>query len=356
MADVLGKRWPVGICFYAGSGPDVARLGKAMITGVHDELEAQSALIDFKLGEPILRDADELARRIGDGPTILHIVSHADEQGRVHAEDAWGDLQIEPDALASLVKGHGVRLAVVLTCFGAEVARALVDADAVDVAIGITTPLGFGAALGFSKGFYGGLGRGWSIQQAFDHGLAHAGLRSADVQDELVLSAAAGKEGCLNLAICRPADFFIMGADDEHDGIAALIAGLEEPTEDGASFNGFHVDYSVFEHGGLPMELGSRLDQLILARLEGSKVIMVLVKNEPADRNVLPDLIARAVEEASYEGIRLFPVYIRGDRRTRRLKYLPLGLARLTPAFLSRFGSETEHWKELGEWLRALVK
>ncbi|MCB9543332.1 MAG: hypothetical protein H6703_12910 [Myxococcales bacterium] len=47
-----------------------------------------------------------------------------------------------------------------VTCYGAKIAEALVQAKAVDVAVGMDMPLPFSVARAFSQGFYRGLARG----------------------------------------------------------------------------------------------------------------------------------------------------------------------------------------------------
>lgn len=340
MAQVLGDQWPVGVCFFVGRGEDVKALAGQIDKDIRQVLKEEHAEVDMRLGKPIQQDIEALASTLAtDQWPILQFVSHGTPEGDLDVDDAWGQLYVAKDRLSAIVRGHNVKLAIVLSCYGAEIARQLVDDGAVDVAIGMYIPMEFGVALAFSKGFHLSIARGYSIRRAFADGLARASLRASDYPEELHLFTAPGS-GAADLQMCDPADFFLVGNPSDDDAIEQMIKALRPHT-------GFHVDYSLFDPEG-PNYAGADMAKLMMSRFEAAKVVMLLFEGQRDEDATIAEVVARAVDKAAEGEVRMFPVYLKGTRPNRNL---PFGMMRVVPAFLERFGS----YEKLGKQLARLI-
>ncbi len=341
MAKMLGTQWPVGVCFYVGEGDDVKTLAGQMDKDIDKALSEAHADFDVRLGSPIQQNAEKLATEIQtDRWSILHIVAHGASDGAIAGRDPWGDLMIEKERLSRVVHSHRVRLAVIMSCFGAQVARELVETGAVDVAIGMTTPMPFSVALGFSKAFYHSLAQGRSIRRAFCDGRDMAGLRVDHLPEELHLFSKPDSDAP-DLKMCDPADFFLMGRRENRKAIRKMIKALRPHT-------GFHVDASLLDPNG-PVYVGVAKEELMMKRFNAAKVVMLLFEGDQEGDATLAELVTRAVHRAASGDVRLFPVYLKGRGPNPKL---PFGLMRLVPACLDDFDGS---YKKLGKYLARLI-
>ena len=153
-AELMEMRRPVGVCTWVGR--DVDDLAHVIMSEVEAEVADAGAGLDFRFEAP-LSSAEMVARRVSDGRDgILQIISHAGEDGIMEVSDVWGSLSMTAENLARHLSGASVRVAVVVTCYGAKIAEALVQAKAVEVGVGMDMPLPFSVARAFSQGFYRG--------------------------------------------------------------------------------------------------------------------------------------------------------------------------------------------------------
>ncbi|MCB9553253.1 MAG: hypothetical protein H6705_15510 [Myxococcales bacterium] len=319
-AELMEMRRPVGVCTWVGR--DVDDLAHVIMSEVEAEVADAGAGLDFRFEAP-LSSAEMVARRVSDGRDgILQIISHAGEDGIMEVSDVWGSLSMTAENLARHLSGASVRVAVVVTCYGAKIAEALVQAKAVDVAVGMDMPLPFSVARAFSQGFYRGLARGRSIERAFADGQRHAAARDGVKVDRLRLfgeAAATGK------AVFAPPAFYLVGTPSpaRADVIDRLRAAL-------APHRVFHMR---------DVQFGADVGETLTSRLEMAQVVMVLFEGERIGDAQALEEVKTAIDEAQRREARVFPLYLTGTRPSR---YVPFGLRRLAPLFVEdpRYGGD----------------
>lgn len=319
-AELMEMRRPVGVCTWVGR--DVDDLAQVIMGEVGEEVADAGAWLDFRFEAPVA-SVDALAAAVAsDRYGILQIVSHAGEDGIMEVSDVWGSLSMTPENLARALRGASVRLAVVVTCFGAKVAEALVASGAVEVAVGIDMPLTFSAARAFSRGFYRGLARGRSIARAFADGQRHAAARDGAKVDRLRLFGAAA---ATEKAVFAPPAFYLVGTPSpaRADVIDRLRAALEPHRV-------FHMR---------DVQLGTDVGETLASRLEMAQVVMVLFEGERIGDAQALEEVKTAIDEAQRRDARVFPLYLTGTRPSR---YVPFGLRRLAPLFVEdpRYGGD----------------
>jgi hypothetical protein len=121
-------------------------------------------------------------------PHIVHFSGHGSDTGEIVFQDELGDSKfVSKEALTELIAATGghIRLIVFNTCFSRGQAEAVVQH--VEAAIGVGTSLGDDAARFFAATFYGAIGFGLSVEQAFKQGLAQLAVEGipADQRPEL---------------------------------------------------------------------------------------------------------------------------------------------------------------------------
>lgn len=127
-------------------------------------------------------------------PHVLHIGAHGNNDGDLSFLDEQGDAALVPLAgMAAAVKAAGEQLQMILlnACFSDAATRVLVDH--VDCAIGVRKALADDSALEFTRAFYGALGHGCSVGQAYEQGLAALKLRVLPNSRDIELRV---REGC----------------------------------------------------------------------------------------------------------------------------------------------------------------
>jgi hypothetical protein len=106
-------------------------------------------------------------------PHVVHFCGHGSAADEIVFQDELGDSKfVSKEALTELIAATGghIRLIVFNTCFSRNQAEAMVQH--VEAAIGVGTSMGDDAARFFAATFYGAIGFGLSIEQAFKQGRA----------------------------------------------------------------------------------------------------------------------------------------------------------------------------------------
>lgn len=318
----------------AADGDDVGALTKLIFDDTDVAMDDRAAYLDFDLVEvqgSVSRFVDGVQER---DYTVVQLISHADAGGYSEVADVWGAFELDPENLARALRGCGVRVVLVTTCFGTAIAEALMKHDACDVAIGFPDPQPFGMARAFSRGFYRSLFHGRTIREAFEDGKGQAAVRFGATIDRMVICER--EDGCADRALFAPPVYYFIGSPSERhkatfDRLKAALAA-HRPT--------FHASDKLFGDAG---------EDLMTTRLEMCQVVMVLFEGQRIRDKDLLNQIAAAIEQAQHRGVRCFPVYLEGTRPHRRL---PLGLKRLHPAYIENELSP----EALAERIKPLVK
>ena len=111
-------------------------------------------------------------------PHILHIAAHGTEDGDLSFLNDLGEEALVPlkgMAAALQSAGDSLQMLVLNACYSKAATKVLVDY--VDCAIGMRFAIGDASAIQFTRGFYGALGYGCSVGQAYEQGLANIQLR-----------------------------------------------------------------------------------------------------------------------------------------------------------------------------------
>lgn len=126
-------------------------------------------------------------------PHILHIGAHGNEDGELAFLDEQGDAAMVPlkgMAAAVAAAGDDLQMIVLNACHSHAAARVLVDY--VDCAIGMRKTIADKSAIAFVQGFYGALGFGRSVSQAYEQGLARIQLERLPNSNDVALSVRDG--------------------------------------------------------------------------------------------------------------------------------------------------------------------
>jgi len=328
-AETLLTTPPVRIVTYWGDG--VEGLAEEIVNAASDELKAVGAWKDTIVEAPT-PDAEQLQRAITapEPLTVLQIISHASTTGRVlfnypkmPDEGGWRQVGVGGQTIARMLDGRGVRVALVLTCFGDQIAKAVTESGVVDMAIGTDRPFEMGTAFAFPQGFYRSLALGRSLREAAEDGIAWARPRMEGWKGTLQPFF---RDGADESPLFRPPVFHVIG--DDHDAVEALITAL-------SPHRVFHIDRAAF---------GTLREAEIDASLAVARVVMVLFKGHRVEDAELLEQVKTAVDQARLRGrrVRLFPLYLEG---TTPSPLVPYGLRRLTPAYLHGRGIDGDYDK-----------
>ncbi len=124
------------------------------------------------LANPILGATHErLAEAYRERPAVVHFAGHGNARSLSIIEDRGllaNETPLDADQLCDMLQTmqERVRLCVLNACVSEELAQRLVDAGAVDYAIGWPVTVSDSAAIAFSRALYGALGDGRSIGDA----------------------------------------------------------------------------------------------------------------------------------------------------------------------------------------------
>lgn len=101
-------------------------------------------------------------------PTILHFSGHGSMSGIAMRADDGGYHSVTGESLRRFLKGRGIELVVLNSCYSKAQADAI--GDAVGAIVGTTASVDDEAARRFTVAFYRALGSGLSIREAFRDG------------------------------------------------------------------------------------------------------------------------------------------------------------------------------------------
>lgn len=160
----------------------------------------------FALANPILAATRErLGEAYRERPAVVHFAGHGNDRSLSIIEDHGllaNEAPLDANYLCDLLRTmqERVRLCVLNACASVELAERLVDAGAVDCAIGWPAKVPDSAAIAFSRALYGALGDGYSICAAVTVARLASGtgdqpvLVAADRSDAEVLVVEEGDE------------------------------------------------------------------------------------------------------------------------------------------------------------------
>lgn len=324
--------WPINVATLVGN--DVGALA-----GVICE-EAERAVVkvggggDFFFAAPLTDVGDFVGELQDRHVDILQIVSHAGESGGMSLSDVWGSFDVEAANFAAAVAHNRIKLAVVTTCFGGQIADALVTGGAVEVAIGLDMPQTFAVARAFCQAFYRSLARGNTIRRAFSDGKGQAALRGGTDIDKFRL-VPDGDVADVPMLV-QPAFVFVSAPSEASKSAVTALAKAVSPLPT------FHVD---------DIEAGQTVGDVVAGRIAAAKVIAVIFEGDDIRDADALEQVASAVPKARSGAVRLFPLYLKGTTPNPRVPY---GLRRLQPLYLedSRYGGD---YTRVGEDLKKLA-
>jgi len=118
-------------------------------------------------------------------PQIVHFSAHGKPTGEILLLDKVGGLPkaVKSNAIRELFKTmkDNIRVVLLNACYSKVQARAIVKV--IDCAIGIKTPITNHAAIAFAASFYGALGFGRSVKEAYEQGRAAILLEGIDTRN-----------------------------------------------------------------------------------------------------------------------------------------------------------------------------
>jgi hypothetical protein len=120
-----------------------------------------------------MRRADLLQCLSEHKPHVVHFSGHGSEKGEVFLLDNNGQAKpVSQKALVQLFRAikDNIRLVFLNACFSHGQAEAI--AQEIECTIGTTRAIGDDEAINFAAAFYGAIGFGYSVEQAFEQGKA----------------------------------------------------------------------------------------------------------------------------------------------------------------------------------------
>ncbi len=169
-----------------------------------DALRSSENRDAFEFALPILGASRQtLVESRRQHPMILHFAGHGDDRSLSLVLDQGAvvsDTQLLAEQLATILKTfpNRVRLCVLNTCKSSSIAKHLVDANAVDAAVGWPAKLTDEDAIAFSRGLYGSLCDGLGLSRSVT-----LGWQASGTADEPILYTAAGIEPHLIYVHCK---------------------------------------------------------------------------------------------------------------------------------------------------------
>ncbi|MCB9544832.1 MAG: tetratricopeptide repeat protein [Myxococcales bacterium] len=178
-----------------------------------------------RLNPPTLAGLERALRRCqqaGVAPHVLHFAGHGEPRKLLFEDELGGEAWVDRGEVERVLKGTGVRALLLNACHSASLgtigfAQKLVEAKAVEAAIGHEVPVGDADALAFSRVFYQRLAVGESVFSGFVDGreaMASPEARAAvriEGEGRFKLEAA-GTSAEVRTADGRPERFVVAGA------------------------------------------------------------------------------------------------------------------------------------------------
>lgn len=149
---------------------------------IQDELSKSKKgdRLQLELPEFSLRAKDITRVLLEKDAQIVHFSGHGGSGGQLYFETDDGKaLPVEPVVLAGLFKqlSKKVKCVILNACYSEKQAKAI--SQHIDYVVGMKQEISDKAAIAFSIGFYQALGRGETIEEAFELGKIQSGLQSA---------------------------------------------------------------------------------------------------------------------------------------------------------------------------------
>jgi hypothetical protein len=138
-------------------------------------------------------------------PHVVHFCGHGSAADEIVFQDELGNSKfVSKEALTELIAATGghIRLIVFNTCFSRNQAEAVVQH--VEAAIGVGTSMGDDAARFFAAAFYGAVGFGHSVEQAFKQGLAQLAIEGIPNDQRPELFTQQGLDANTLMLVQRP--------------------------------------------------------------------------------------------------------------------------------------------------------
>ncbi|MDZ4765670.1 MAG: CHAT domain-containing protein [Chloroflexota bacterium] len=160
----------IKILFMAANPRDTGRIHvDEELNRVDDVLLRAELRNRFELiGAPAVRVSQLQEFLLRYKPQIVHIAGHGNPNGELVFNDEINNAQTVPiKALANLfsILKKNIRCVVLNACYSEAQAVAIVES--IDVALGMSVPIGDNAAIQFSSGFYRGLAAGEDVPTSF---------------------------------------------------------------------------------------------------------------------------------------------------------------------------------------------
>ncbi len=169
------KRGLITVLFVAGDRGGLQRnqiQTPKEFKSIQDALQRCEQRDAFSLAPPIMAATpQDFVEAYCHRPAILHLVGHGDDRSLSFIQDQRvlaSQTPLIADQIATILGNFPERvcLCVLNTCESASVAKHLVDAHAVDAAVGWPVKLADASAIAFSETLYGCLGNGLSLFQS----------------------------------------------------------------------------------------------------------------------------------------------------------------------------------------------
>lgn len=109
---------------------------------------------------------DDLVRHVREeNPNVIHFSGHGSTTGIALRDDTGGHRDVEGAQLERFLRGRGVELVVLNSCYSKHQADPILAA--VKAVVGTTDAVDDEAALRFTSAFYRSLGDGYTVREAF---------------------------------------------------------------------------------------------------------------------------------------------------------------------------------------------
>lgn len=176
--------------------------------------------------------ADDLLQALNEHrPTIVHFSGHGNKQGEIVLLDKGGTAKpVSQRAVKELFTAlkDNVRVVVLNACYSESQSQAITAV--IDSAIGMTTSISDPAAIIFAASFYGALGAGRSVREAFDQGrvaLLLEGIPEEDIPQLITRSGVDPSDIVLIESIQNPPTLGAPAPDVLRSRVDELIAILD---------------------------------------------------------------------------------------------------------------------------------
>ncbi len=156
----------------------LAREVQDSIDAIKQAIDGDRFRIEIRLA---LRPKDLQPTLLKVRPRIVHFCGHGEENGLFLENDAGEPHLVDKEALADLFRLFSDRIECVILNACSTKSQAEAVAKHINYVIGMNQPILDRSAIAFSKGFYGALGAGESITQAYNLGCNRIRLEFGEI-------------------------------------------------------------------------------------------------------------------------------------------------------------------------------